>query len=153
MEQCGQELDSFEEQVKKAVDAKAKAALRLDSYACKTDQSCLRRSRPSAAKASTQGQPMKDPRVEEPKKSQELKAPAPQRSDSFETSEQAHKGKKKKNKQHRGQKRQKCSTLATKVNNTSAKRSRPQKNISQVPCFNCNKKRHYSNKCPKPSKS
>ena len=55
MEQCGQELNSFEKLVEKAVDAEAKAAFQLRSYTCKTDQHCFRRSRPSAAKASTQG--------------------------------------------------------------------------------------------------
>ena len=87
MEQRGQELDSFKELVEKTVDAKAKAAFRPRSYACKTDQYCLRSSRPSAAKASTQGQPIKDPRVEKPKKPKKSKAPASQRSDSTETSE------------------------------------------------------------------
>ena len=38
---------------------------------------------------------MKDPRVEKPKKSLELKAPALQRSNSSETSKQAQKEKKK----------------------------------------------------------
>ena len=77
MEQRGRELDSFEELVEKAVDAEAKAALRPRSYARETDQYCLRGSRPSAAKASTQGQPMKDPKVEEPKKPKKSKAPSP----------------------------------------------------------------------------
>ena len=78
MEQRGLELDSFEELVEKAVDAKVKAAFRPRSYACKTDQHCLRGSWLSAAKASTQSQPIKDPRVEEPKsRPQESKAPAP----------------------------------------------------------------------------
>ena len=86
MEQRGQKLNSFQELVKKAVDVEAKAAIRPCSYARKTDQYCLRQSRPLAAKASTQGQPMKDPRVEEPKKPQELNAWAPQRSDTSETS-------------------------------------------------------------------
>ena len=54
MEQRGQELDSFEEIVEKTVNAKAKAALRPRSYTCKTDQHCLRGSRPSAAKTSAQ---------------------------------------------------------------------------------------------------
>ena len=67
MKQRGQELDSFKELVKKAVDAKAKAAFQPRFYACKTDQHCLWGNRPSAAKTSTQGQPMKDPRVEKPK--------------------------------------------------------------------------------------
>ena len=78
MEQLGRELNSFEELVEKAVDAEAKTALRPHSYACKTDQYCFWGSRPSAAKASTQGQPMKDPRVEEPKsRPQKSKALAP----------------------------------------------------------------------------
>ena len=64
IEQRGQELDSFEELVKKAVDAKAKAALRPRFYAYKTDQYCLRGSQPSIAKASTQDQLMKDARFE-----------------------------------------------------------------------------------------
>ena len=53
MEQRGQELDSFEELVKKAVNAEGKAALRPLFYACKTDQYCIRKSRLSTAKAST----------------------------------------------------------------------------------------------------
>ena len=69
MEQHGRELNSFKELIEKAVDAEAKAALRPRSYACETDQYCLQGSQPSAAKASTQGQPIKDPRVEKPKKS------------------------------------------------------------------------------------
>ena len=38
MKQDGQELNSFEEIVQKAIDIKAKAALRARSYTCKTDQ-------------------------------------------------------------------------------------------------------------------
>ena len=96
---------------------------------------------------------MKDPRVKESKsRPQELKAPAPQRSDSIETSKQARKEKKKKDKRHWGRKSQEGSTPATGVNNTSAGGSRPQKDVSQVTCFNCNKKGHYSNKCPEPPK-
>ena len=90
MEQRGQKLNSFEEIVKKAIDAKAKAALRPCSYAHNTNQHCLWGSPPSGAKTSAQGQLMKDPRVEEPKpKSQKQKASAPQRSNSTETSKQA----------------------------------------------------------------
>ena len=39
--QRGQELDSFEELIEKAVDAEAKAALRPCFYACKSDQYCF----------------------------------------------------------------------------------------------------------------
>ena len=78
IEHCGQELDSFEELVKQAVNAEAKGNLWPRFYTRKTDQYWLRNSRPSVAKASTHSQPMKDSRVEEPKsKPQKLKAPAP----------------------------------------------------------------------------
>ena len=74
MEQRGQKLNSFKEIVEKAVNAKAIAALRPRPYVCNTNQHCFWGSRPSIAKTSTQGQPMKDPRVKEPKfKSQEQK--------------------------------------------------------------------------------
>ena len=39
--QRGQELDSFEKLVKKAVETEAKAILRPCFYACKTNQYCL----------------------------------------------------------------------------------------------------------------
>ena len=97
-EQCGREVNSFEELVEKAVDARAKAALRSRSCARETDQHCIQGSRPSAAKTSTQSQPMKDQRVEERKsRPQKSKAPAPQHStDNAETSDHARKEKKKK---------------------------------------------------------
>ena len=50
MEQRGQELNSFEEIVEKAIDAEAKAALRPCSYARDTNQYCFRSSQSSAAK-------------------------------------------------------------------------------------------------------
>ena len=67
MEQHGRELNSFKELVKKAGDAKAMAAIWPRFHARKTDQYCFQGSWLSAAKTSTQGQPIKDPRVEEPK--------------------------------------------------------------------------------------
>ena len=121
IEQRGQELNSFEERVKKTIDAKAKTALRHHSYACKTDQHCFRASQLSAAKASTQGHAMKDPRVEEPKKPKESKALAPQHSDSTETSKQAWKEKKKKDRKYCGQKLQ-DSTPAIGINSTNTLR-------------------------------
>ena len=161
MKQCGRELDRFEELVEKAFDAEAKAALWPCSYAREIDQYCLRGSRLSAAKASTQGQLMKDPRVEEPKsRPQKLKALSPQRFDSAETFDKARK-KKKKNKcrNKRDCRARKGSIPATGVNTTNADDSKKKRNgfnrrnPSEFVCYNCNKKGHYLNKCPKLPKS
>ena len=64
IEQRGQKLDNFKEIVKKAIDAKAKAAFRLCSYAYDTNQHYLWGNWPLAAKTNIRGQPMKDPQVE-----------------------------------------------------------------------------------------
>ena len=144
IEQRGQKLDSFEELVKKAVDAEAKAALWPRFYACKTNQYCFQGSWPSAAKTSTQGQPMKDSRVKKPKsRPQKSKALAPQHSTNIaETSEQARKEKKKKGKQEkRNQEREPQNfTPTTGANSTNTGKKKSKKNgfnrrdLSQINC-------------------
>ena len=122
LEQRGQKLVSFEEIVETTVDAKAKAAFKPRSYACNTNQYCLRDCWPSPGKTNTQGQSMIDPWVEEPKlKFQEQKALVFQRFNSAETSEQARKEKKKKEKRERRnrEKRPQDTTPATGVNITN----------------------------------
>ena len=161
IEQRGWELNSFEELVKKTVNVETKATLWPCSYARKTDQHCFWRSRPSAAKASIQNQPMKDQRVEKPKsRRKESKAPASQYSASAETFEKAWKEKKKNNRYNKKDCRaRKGSTLATGVNTTNANHGKKKKNgpncrnPSEVVYYNCNKKGHYLNKCHKPPKS
>ena len=103
---------------------------------------------------------MRDPRVEKPKsKPQESKAPAPQRFDNAKTSEKARKEKKKNDRKHRRSCRSDNesprATTATGDNttNNSAGGSRPQKDVSQITCYNCNKKGHYATKCPEPPKA
>ena len=159
MEQRGRELDSFKELVKKTVDTKAKAALRPRSYACETDQHCLRGSQPSAAKANTQGQPIKNQRVKKLKsKPQKSKALAPQRFDNAETFEKAWKKKKKNNwKFWQSRRSDDVSSRVTaaiggNMTNNPVRGSWPQKDVSQIICYNCNKKGHYATKCPKPPK-
>ena len=155
IEQRGQELNSFKELVKKTVDVEAKTALQPRSYACETDQNPLRGNRLLVAKASTKGQPMKDPKVKKSKsRTQESKTPAPQHSNSVETSEQARKKKKKKDKQHQGQKPQKGSTPTTRSNLTYPSIRKPwtKKDISEIICYNYSKNRNYADKCSKPPK-
>ena len=69
MEQRSWESDSWEELVKKAVSAEAKAGLLSTSLIQDMDQRALRGNRPvhTTAKAQTQSLSIKDPRVEEPK--------------------------------------------------------------------------------------
>ena len=162
MEQRGRELDSFKEFVEKAVNTKAKAALRPRSYARETDQYCPRSSQPASSttgKAQDQGSSMKDPRVEEPKsKPQEPKLSALQQQ--TEASEKARKKKKKKGRRY-GRDHQEGSTPATRVN--AAQPGEPKKkndnkncsdrtarDLSQVKCYNCQKMGHYCRRCPEP---
>ena len=62
------ELESFDQMVKKAVNAEAKSALRTRSSPKEIDQNCPRESQPAnSTVAKSQGSAMKDPRTEEPK--------------------------------------------------------------------------------------
>ena len=130
IEQRGQKLNRFEKLVDKTVDTEAKAALRPRSYTWKTNQHCFQGSWPSTTKASTQGQLMKNPKVEEPKsRPQESKASGFQHSNSAETSKKARKEKKKNNRQNkRNCHTQKGSISATRDNNTNANNSKKKKN-------------------------
>lgn len=147
MNQRNCELDSFEELVKKAVKAKAKAALRLGFYACKTDYRCLWGTR-FAYNAKVQGS-SKDLKPEEPKfRSQKLKASSPQRSKQLESSEK--KSRREKKKQRHQIQACKDFNLATSDYTTTLSCGKAQKDLSDITYFNCDKKRHYANKCPKP---
>ena len=84
------ELESFDQMVKKAVDAEAKSALRPRSSTKEMDQHCPRGNRPTNSTKS-QDSTMKNPRSEEPKV-RGIESLGPQRS---ESSEKARKEKKK----------------------------------------------------------
>ena len=157
MEQRGKELDSFKELVKKIVKVEDKAALRPRSYTCKTDQYCFQGSWLSMAKTSTQSQPIKDSKVEEPKsRPQESKIAALQHSiNNAETSKQAWKEKKKKEKQEKRnqERRSQNSTPTTGANSTSTGKEKSKKKSSNrwhpsyITCWNCSKRRHYAGNC------
>lgn len=150
MDPDAHQLDSFEDLVTKAVKAEAKAGLRPSSYVRKTDHYCPRGSRPAhttAHKVQTQGSSMKDPRAEEPKE----KTSAP-RSEPPEPSEKARKEKKKKAQKDKRDRKDSNPASGVNATDTSSGKTCKQKDISQITCYNCDKKGHYATKCPEPRK-
>ena len=81
---------------------------------------------------------MKDHRGDESK----AKASVPTSTQNSEPSDKARKDKKKK--QHKAKR---DSTPATGVNKAEVGDHRAKKDISEISCYNCNKKGHYLNKC------
>ena len=75
----------------------------------------------------------------------------------FEPSNNAEESNKEKNKKRKWQQKKESNTPLTNVNaeptsNTENlkkwKRGAPKKDLSKITCYNCDKKGHYSNKCP-----
>ena len=154
MDQDATHLDDYEELVSKAVRAEAKAGLRPSSYVREADLQVLQGSRPThtAHKVQTQGAVT---RGDESK----TKAPASTPAQDSEPSDKARKDKKKR---HHGARRSSrepkdSSTPASIVNKAkvggSGQRRKNKKDLSGVTYFNCNKKGHFSNKCPEPPKN
>ena len=152
IDQDATHLDDYEELVLKAVRAEAKAGLRPSSYVREADLQVLRGSRPThttAHKVQTQGAVT---RGDESK----TKAPASTPAQDSEPSNKARKDKKKRHQDRRGSREPKdSSTPAFGVNRAEAGggRRKNKKDLSGVTCYNCNKKGHYSNKCPEPPKN
>ena len=156
MDQDNSQLIDYEELVAKAVRAEAKAGLRPSSYVRETDLSCLRGNRPAhttAHKVQTQGAG-KDHRGDDSKTS---KGSAPTPATSTQDSEPSKDKKKKYWPGKKDSKEPKNSTSpASGVNaaEVGGKGKRRKKmDVSQITCFNCNKKGHYSSSCPEPSKN
>ena len=146
MDQDASHLDDYEELVAKAVRVEAKAGLRPSFYVRETDQQVPQGNRPAHTtthKVQTQ-RAMKDHREDKSK----AKASVPTSTQNSEPSDKARKDKKKK--QHKAKR---DSTPATGVNKAEVGDHRAKKDISEISCYNCNKKGHYSNKCPEPRKS
>ena len=140
--------------VQRTVNAEAKAGLKSSAMIQDSDIRCPQGHRPSnntTSKMQTQGSSAKEPR---PKKSRpkeakpaEEKAPAPPRTNAAESSEQGKKDKKDKKRRFRERKKQ---TPATGTNVTDAGLK---KKYSDITCYNCNKKSHYSKSCLEPPKN
>ena len=154
IDQDATHLDDYEELVAKAVRAEAKAGLRPSFYVREADLQVLRGSQPThttAHKVKTTGAVTCG---DESK----TKAPASTPTQDSEPSDKARKDKKKKHQDKRGSKEPKdSSTPASGVNKAEVGRGRQRrknkKDLSGVTCYNCNKKRYYSNRYPEPPKN
>ena len=150
MNQDATYLDDYEELVAKAIRAEAKAGLRPSSYVRETDQQVFRGSRPAhttAHKVQIQ-KAMKDHCGDESRD----KAPVSTSVQDF-PSDKDNSRKDKKKKQHKD--KWDSTNPATGVNTAevSGRRRKQRKDISEITCYNCNKKGHYSDKCPEPRRS
>ena len=153
--------------MKKAVAAKAKANLRSRATTKNMDQHCPWGSRSAnSTAAKNQSQSIKDPWEEKPK----VRAPesTTPRSSNSESSTKAWREKKnRRRREQRDRRGQESSTPATGVNAAEpGKASKKKKNdrnrncsggaarnLSQIKCYNCNKRSHYTNNCIEPLKN
>ena len=154
MEQWGQEHDSWNKFVEKAIDAKAKAILQPPSILRKMDQRCPRGNRPAYSTVAKSQAPStrasRDDPVEKLPPPSALKPSNSLPAGSSETSDKKARREKKKHRrldQQRDQGRKDTSsTPATGAN------SGTRKDMSQITYFNCNKKGHYSRNYSEPRK-
>ena len=152
IEQYGRELDSFEDTIQKAVNAEAQATLSPRSATRETDQHCPQSTWPAISTAAkSQGSPMKDPRVEEPK-TRTQKANSSYCPESTETSDK--KTRKEKKKRHRRDQAWRCSvsTSITSINSSSLFDG-VRRELSQVTYYNCHKKGNYAKNYSEPQKN
>ena len=153
IEQHGRELDSFEDKIQKAVNAEAKAALRPRSATCETDQHCLWGTRPANSTATkSQGSPMKDSRVKEPKaRTQEATSLYhPKSTKTFKRKSR----KEKKKQRHLALERARNNSGSVPITKVYVPNvvSTTRKDLSHITCFNCQQKSYYATKCFKPKK-
>ena len=153
MDQDDSQLIDYEELVAKAVRAEAKLGLCPSSYVQETDLSCLQGNQPAhttAHKVQPQGA-VKDNCGDDSKASKGFASiPASASTHDFEFSK---KDKKKKHYQGKRDFREPrdSSTLATGINKAEVNGKR-KKDLSEITYYNCNKKGHFTTKCPKPWK-
>ena len=138
--------------------AKAKVGLRPSSYMRETDLSYLRGNRPThtiAHKVKTQGAGKNHCRDDSKTSKGSASTPASASTQDSKLSDRAKAKKDKKKKYYQGKRDSRepkdSTTPASGINAAEfggKERRRNKKDVSKITYFNCNKKGHYSNKCP-----
>ena len=158
IDEKSREIDGWKEQIWEAIKAETKAKMQLIS-SCDIDQRCYHGNWPVYASLD---KAIKDSKIKEPKlKAQEPKASnrslRPDQEKNAKSFDKAQKEKKKHWRQEKKKRNTNAGTSGTppsEVNttNNSSRKKRVQTDLSQVTCWNCNKKGYYFNNCPKPAK-
>ena len=154
MEQQDRASTSFKEMVQRAVNAEVKAGLRSSTIVRDSDARCPRGHRLShntSLKVQTQGsKDLSRPKETKPKDPKS----ASSRDDAAESPKKNDR--KDKKKRFRGQRRKhtgerKEQTPATNINTTNvSKKKKKRRDISEITCFNCDKKGHFASDCTEP---
>ena len=138
------ELDSWDEVVDKTVDAKAKVSLQAPSETREMDSWCPQGQRPTKKE---------DKNSRDYEKNKSSQNPPTNASSSGTQSSPAQPKKEQNSRSRRGGSRrqgQGQNTPATGVNATAVRKDKDKdkKNLSNIECYTCKQKGHYTNKCP-----
>ena len=158
MNQRGCELDSFREIIERAVNAEAKAKLRLSSNTCEMDQNYPQGNRPvqlTIAQSLYQARLTEDPQGE-PGDREFIEAPYKSKTShllqfcSLHSKKPDKKSWREKKEQycHKQRQGQNSKNLVPRGNTVANGGGR--KDLSYITCFNYNKKGHYMDKCLEP---
>ena len=148
----GRDLDSWEEAIKKAVNAEAKTLLQSSTSTCNMNSRCPQGNRPIKKDKKDSGGKNKS--------TDSASANTSSGKQSFSTQQISSPNLKKDQDHQQGGSRRRGGrrgqghshdSLLTGVNASIVKKE--VKNVSQVECYNCHRKGHYTTKCPQRPKN
>ena len=150
------ELESFEQLVKKVVEAEGKASLRPRTTTREMDQRCPQGNRPAhttvaKSSASATWDPQDEPSEKVPTQYNPPHFSHPHSSRSENCPDR--KARKEKKKKHRREQAQRGSIFTSATNvNVASTNGGARRELNQVTCYSCLKKGHYTDKCTEPNK-